>query len=376
MDDNQQSTLQSPSIGRGGEGLLSLSHSPWRRAGWGFLLLFLLVITSCGKQKTEPQERFTTDVINKFTPVKDQGRSSLCWVYAMLATIESEHLMQGDSVNLSADYIARMTLREQAADRYVAQGHGRITTRGVAPHALELLAQYGVLPHDSYHAECNYTVLERRLKVLTDQAVRSGTGLKALLNRADIMLDETIRPLPMHVWMYRMEYTPLEMAHSVCHKDEYISLTSFTHKPFYQHVSLALPDNQTQCRFYNIPINSLVNIIVKALRTGHCVCWEGDTSEQGFSFKKGVARLGKRDKGDKAAPSQGQRQREFESFRTTDDHCMELIGLAHDGKGRHYFICKNSWGTANPYGGLMYMSEDYLQMKTIAVVVSREVMKK
>ena len=28
---------------------------------------------------------------------EDQGRSQLCWAYAMLATIESEHLMMGDS---------------------------------------------------------------------------------------------------------------------------------------------------------------------------------------------------------------------------------------------------------------------------------------
>lgn len=291
----------------------------------------------------------------------------------MLATIESEHLMQGDSVNLSADYIARMMLRQQVADRYVGKGQGRITTRGVAPHALELLGLFGVMPYDAYHSECNYNVLERRLKTLADQCVGRGTGLKTLGDRAETMLDEAIRPVPPHVWMYRMEYTPLELAHSVCRTDEYVSLTSFTHEPFYRYVNLALPDNQTQCRFYNIPIDSLEKIIVKALRTGHCVCWEGDTSEPYYSFKKGVARLEKLNFGGDAARLQELRQRDFESFRTTDDHCMELIGMAHDSRGRRYFVCKNSWGTANPYGGLMFMSEDYLLMKTIAVVVSRAV---
>ena len=50
---------------------------------------------------------------------------------------------------------------------------------------------------------------------------------------------------------------------------------------------------------------------------------------------------------------------------------MCLIGIAHDKKGHPYFIAKNSWGTDNPYGGLMYLSFDYVKMKTIAVVMKR-----
>ena len=46
---------------------------------------------------------------------------------------------------------------------------------------------------------------------------------------------------------------------------------------------------------------------------------------------------------------------------------MEIVGLAHDDDNRRYFILKNSWGTGNPYKGLMYMSEDYFLLKTIAV---------
>ena len=48
---------------------------------------------------------------------------------------------------------------------------------------------------------------------------------------------------------------------------------------------------------------------------------------------------------------------------------MCLIGIAHDNKGRRYYIAKNSYGTKNPYGGLMYLSENYVRMKTVAVVV-------
>ena len=56
------------------------------------------------------------DVVLGYTPVKNQDSSQLCWAYAMLATMESEHIMKGDSVNLSVAYIARMMLQEKAVN--------------------------------------------------------------------------------------------------------------------------------------------------------------------------------------------------------------------------------------------------------------------
>ena len=79
------------------------------------ILLYIsvsLVVISCGRPSKQTVEKnpFITDLMLKTTPVKDQGHSQLCWAYAMLATIESEHLMMGDSVNISAAYTARMMM--------------------------------------------------------------------------------------------------------------------------------------------------------------------------------------------------------------------------------------------------------------------------
>ena len=56
---------------------------------------------------------------------------------------------------------------------------------------------------------------------------------------------------------------------------------------------------------------------------------------------------------------------------TTDDHCMAIVGIARNKSGEKYFVMKNSWGTDNPYGGLMFVSADYLRLKTIAVFLPR-----
>ena len=325
-----------------------------------FLFLSFLVLISCEKQRGKvnvSEEKFTVELRLPTTPVKDQGSSSLCWVYAMLATLETEHIMRGDSVNLSPDYVARMYLSEQANRRRllpnkVVQKEAGITTRGMCTMALDLIQTYGLQHYDAYRHKPNmdYNVLCRKLDYGND---------------TEKLLDRYIGPLPNQVFMLGALYTPLEFAHSVCTDDEYIALTSFTHHPYGQRFPLEVPDNYFHNTFLNVPLDTMMNRIVHSLRSGHPVCWEGDTSEPGFLFGEGYAVL----KNEKKKVTAERRQASFEARRTTDDHVMEIVGLAHDQHGRRFFLCKNSWGTANRYHGFMFLSENYVRMKTIAVVL-------
>ena len=325
-----------------------------------FIFLVCLVLVSCGQQRSKvdiPKEKFTIDLRLPTTPVKDQGSSSLCWVYAMLATLETEHIMRGDSVNLSPDYVARMYLSEQANRRRllpnkVVQREAGITTRGMCTMALDLIQTYGLQHYDAYRhkPDMDYNVLCRKL----DKG-----------NDAEKLLDKYIGPLPNQVFMLGALYTPLEFAHSVCTDDEYIALTSFKHHPYGQRFPLEVPDNYFHNTFLNVPLDTMMNRIVQSLRSGHPVCWEGDISEPDFLFGEGYAVL----KNERKKVTAERRQDSFEAHRTTDDHVMEIVGLAHDQHGRRFFLCKNSWGTANRYHGFMFLSENYVRMKTIAVVL-------
>lgn len=308
----------------------------------------------------------TTDVLLPFTPVKDQGHSSLCWVYAMLATIETEHLTLNDSVNLSPDFVARHFLKEQAAQRFMEKDKRDITTRGISSMLLRLIQTYGVTRYDSFHRpdDCNMNILCRSLQQIID----TSPTLEKMNEHIDGKMDEEMGPVPRYVFMEGVEYTTLEFAHSVCRDDEYECLTSFNHHPYGERFVLEVPDNRYHDTFLNQPIDTLMGHIVTALNNGHPVCWEGDASEKGFSFETGMARLYHEDR----TATQERRQHSFENGQTTDDHCMEIIGMAHDKDGKQYFICKNSWGTGNPYGGLMYLTENYVRLKTVAVVIPKE----
>ena len=127
-----------------------------------------------------------------------------------------------------------------------------------------------------------------------------------------------------------MEYTMQEFARSVCAPNEYVALTSSSHHPYYQEVELDVPDNWTHARFLNIPMDTLLSRTERAIRQGHGVCWE------------------------------------------SKDHCMAVVGLAHDDDGQPYFIMKNSWGDYQPYDGLAYLSFNRFRRETLAVCMPRE----
>ena len=113
--------------------------------------MLVVVLSSCADRAGTPAHgSFRNEVVLKTTPVKDQGRSELCWAYAMLSTIETERLEMGDSVNLSPDYLARLWLQEQARACFLTRGRVGVSLRGMAPMALRLMERYGVEPYDSY----------------------------------------------------------------------------------------------------------------------------------------------------------------------------------------------------------------------------------
>ena len=258
---------------------------------------------------------------------------------------------------------------------YLTQNRREFSQRGMATMALDLIHRHGVQPYDYYHAHqrANLKTLEKQANALAQEAVAHRAGLEKFRNRLTALLDENLGYMPQFVHMLGVEYTSQEFGRSLCLDDEYEALTSFTHHPYDERFVLEVPDNQFNNKFLNVPLDTLMSSINHALEQGHPVCWEGDTTEEGFSFADGVAEMldiqeiEKQD--DKTL--QTLRQREFENFQTTDDHAMVLVGRARDEHGKRFYIAKNSWGTNNPYGGFMYLSEDYLRLKTLCIVLPK-----
>ena len=200
------------------------------KARWTLFFAIILLLAACSRKQ---QHTFTNELLLPMTPVKNQGKSELCWAYAMLATIETEHLVRGDSVNLSPVYIGRM-LKE-----YRHPSPNTSNVRAMGQTLLNMIQRYGIVPYD----------------VLPDDAT-----------------DEL--PTPKWVFMLGARYTPWEFAHSVCAPDEYLSLTCFPDSPYYQKMVVPVPDNWEQNRLMNLPLDTLRQHVDRALRHRHPVCWE------------------------------------------------------------------------------------------------------
>ena len=262
------------------------------------LVAAVLLVAGCARNPGP----FTVEVMNAFTPVKNQGKSQTCWAYAMLSAIETEHIMRGDSVHLSVSFVEKAVEQEPNAPR---------TKRGMGQTTLNLIQKYGLVPYDA------------------------------------MPLGDTLRPR--RAFMLGEEYTLQEFARSVCAPGEYVGVGSNHNYPYHHIFEPQLPDNWEHNVLMNLTPDELLDVTERAVRQHRGVCWEGDISEPGFCWQEGFAVT------------------TLWCGRTTDDHCMAIVGLARDGNGHPYFIMKNSWGTDNAYGGLLYMSFDYFRMKTIAV---------
>ena len=71
------------------------------------------------------------------------------------------------------------------------------------------------------------------------------------------------------------------------------------------------------------------------------------------------------------------RQESFDNYKVTDDHLMHLTGLFKDNNGNNFFLTKNSWGAkSNDFGGFLYMSDAFLRLHTVAILVHKDAIPK
>ena len=179
------------------------------------------------------------------------------------------------------------------------------------------------------------------------------------------------------------KYSPKSFASSLGIKAEnYITLTSYSHKPFYTNFILGIPDNWDNGTFHNIPLNSLLEETKMALKNGYTIEWDADVSNKGFNSKEGIAVQSKLDEepnfeltAEEMDVTQEIRQEYFDNYTVTDDHLMHIVGLVEGVDGKEYFVVKNSWGDERgleEYKGHILVSEAYFKMNTISVLLHKE----
>lgn len=366
-------------------------------------------------QKGEEGFVFTTVKEAPITSVKNQNKSGTCWAYSSLGFFEAELLRMGKGeYNLCEMYLAHKTYEDRATASVRLHGDISFTEGGSFYDAVYCMRHYGMVPEGAMPLPgvpygdtlANFTEMWPVVNGIVESIAKSESKRLTPAWKASVVaaLDTYLGKVPEEFYVDGKKYTPRTYQESLgLNMDDYVSLTSFTHHPFYTEFAIEIQDNWRWGESWNLPIEELMAVMENAVDKGYTFAWGSDVSEMGFT-RNGVAVCPDVEHGADITGSdmarwlgmnaiekrkeltnrplkeievtQEMRQEGFDNWETTDDHGMVIYGLAKDQNGKEYFMVKNSWGKSGKYDGIWYASKTFVKYKTINILVHKDAIPK
>jgi len=338
------------------------------------------------------------EIINlENTSVKSQGSAGTCWSYSGNSFLESEMIKNGKKpVDLAEIFTARNVYLSKARNYVLFNGNLGLGDGGEPHDVMNMLKKFGAMPQSAYTLEdygkgtLKSVEFQDQFKAILDGYIKDTNPAKRASWVKDIndYLDQKLGKVPETFTYAGKTYTPKSFAKEVVgiNPDDYIEFSSYKDTPYYQKMVLPVPDNWSYDRLYNVPMTDLTDIIDGALTKGYTVAWASDVSEPYFSWKNGVAFVPNVDlynisdeqkKTLFVGPTQEKvitedmRLEGLYNLSTTDDHAMQIVGMAKDQNGKEYYKVKNSWGETNDYKGYLYVTKAFVQLKSTGILLNK-----
>ena len=363
---------------------------------------------------------FTTVLENPVTSIKNQNNSGTCWSYSALAFLESEVLKKDPSktdIDLCESFLVSKTYTDRADRNVRTHGDASFSQGGSFYDAIFCMERYGFIPEgimpypitpygDSLFNFTNFfPPMEAYIKAI---ATSNAKKINPIWKK-DVqgMLDNYFGECPTEFEYKGKKYTPQSFVKDYLQLDpnDYVSLTSYTHHPFYSQFVLEIQDNWRWATSYNLPLDEFMRVMEEGVKKGYTFAWGADVSEDGFSRRTGKnkcvatvpdtkasagvgsdqsrwtgekagAKIAQADAAGEKVITQEMRQEGYDNWTTTDDHGMQIYGIAKDQNGKEYFMMKNSWGEYGPYKGFWYVSKPYVAYKTMNIVINKNAIPK
>lgn len=356
--------------------------------------------------------QFTVVKANPITSIKDQNQSGTCWDYSSLGFFEAELLRLGKGTyDLCESFVAYHTYMDRAEKAIRMHGDVSFSQGGSFYDVLYCMRHYGIVPQEampfpgSLYGDSlfNFNTLDAQASAYVKSIANSQMKKIPLTWKSTLsnIYANYFGELPKTFTYKGKSYTPESFQKSLgLNLDDYVSLTSFTHHPFYSKFVIEVQDNWRWAESYNLPLDEFMTVMESAVRNGYTFAWGADVSETGFS-RNGIATVpaksykndltgsdaarwmgtnGKQmkeaDSKDELTITQQLRQTAYDNWETTDDHGMVIYGLAKDPQGKEYFMVKNSWGEYGRYKGSFYASKPYVAYKTMNILINKNAIPK
>ena len=345
------------------------------------LISLLLFLNSGLRSQNEKEKPVLKDKVEiKSTSVKDQQMSEACWSFAAISFLESEILRKGfPEMDLSEMYFVRLMYLQRSIDYVRYHGNLNFGFGGQAHDVMNQLNEFGIITQQFYIGN-EYDPGYMNLSEL-DSVLNSYLN-DVLLNKKKDWTEEYLGIVESYLGKVPEEfdfngkkYNPVEFLNELqIDPKDYVEITSFNHHPFYKSFVLEMPDNWSHNRYFNVPLNDFMSIMENSLRNGYGFVWNGDVLNEGFFYFDNICIApDKESENLEREITQEYRQEKFDDLTVQDQHLVQMIGLARDENGKLYFKSKNSWGTADIFfGGYQYMSEQYLKLFTISIMVHKD----
>lgn len=388
-----------------------------------FFTLALLAVFALNANAEEKKDEnknkpvFTTIKANPITSVKDQNRSGTCWDYSTLSFFEAEILKAtGKTYDLCESFVANKDYMDRAVQVVRLHGDCQFAQGGSAYDVYYVLKNYGICPEDampfpgSLYGDSlnNFNEFFGQLEPYVAGIARSKANKISNQWKVGLqgILDAYLGKCPESFTYQGKKYTPKSFAASLgLNWDNYVSITSYNHKPYYTQYAVEVQDNWRNPLSWNLPMEDMARIIENAIMNGYTVAWGGDVSEPGFT-RKGLAYFYDTKKMESLSgsdmarwlkmspakrtnlvdslgctvpelePTAEQRQQRFDNWELTDDHGMLIYGIAKDQNGKEYYMVKNSWGETGDYKGTWYMTKNFIIANTMDYMVNKNAIPK
>lgn len=356
--------------------------------------------------------QFTVVKANPITSIKDQNQSGTCWDYSSLGFFEAELLRLGKGTyDLCESFVAYHTYMDRAEKAIRMHGDVSFSQGGSFYDVLYCMRHYGIVPQEampfpgSLYGDSlfNFNTLDAQASAYVKSIANSKMKKIPLTWKSTLsnIYANYFGELPKTFTYKGKSYTPESFQKSLgLNLDDYVSLTSFTHHPFYSKFIIEVQDNWRWAESYNLPLDEFMTVMESAVRNGYTFAWGADVSEKGFS-RNGIAtvpaksykndltgsdaarwmgtngkQMNEADSKDELTITQQLRQTAYDNWETTDDHGMVIYGLAKDSQGKEYFMVKNSWGEYGRYKGIFYASKPYVAYKTMNILINKNAIPK
>lgn len=355
--------------------------------------MFLLIV-SAASQSQETEYKFIVRKEVPSTPVKNQSLTSTCWSFSGLSFFESELMRMGKKpLDLSEMYIVQEAYKKKAEEYARRKGSCAFSPGGQYHDLLSISKESGLVPDELYPGlnygskNHNHDEMDAVLKGYMNGVLRTSRHTPAWVAGLNGILEAYLGKIPAGFEYEGEYYTPKDFSNQLGLKfDDYIVISSFNDHPYYKEAVLEVPDNWAPCTYYNLPLDELVQAIDNALLSGYSVAWASDMRGKGFNMKKGVAIVPEKDWDNiseneleqlfdrphkQKKVTQEMRQKEFEDHPITGDHGMHIVGLAEDQHGNVFYKVKNSWGESGKYNGYIFVSREYIKLKTTNCMINK-----